>query len=84
MCKTIYSGVKAEAFLSLFNNDKTLQNIARYRYVDGLTIGQTAMMVGYSERQINRLCKKIKEIAEQEPKGWQVSVMNTFLGGTTI
>ena len=65
MCKTIYKGAKAEAFLALFDNDKTLQDIARYRYVDGLTIEQTAMMVGYCERQINRFCKKIKEIAEE-------------------
>lgn len=65
MCKQIYEGERAKAFLSLFDNDKTLQDIARYRYVDGLTIEQTAMMVGYSERQINRLCKKIKEIAEE-------------------
>ena len=81
MCKTTYSGAKAEAFLSLFDDDKTLQKIARYRYVDGLTISEVAMLVGYCERQIQRLCKKIKEIADQEPKGWQESVMNTFLGG---
>ena len=64
MCKTIYKGAKAEAFLSIFENDKTLQDIARYRYVDGLTIEKTAMMVGYCERQIQRLCKKIKQISE--------------------
>ena len=68
MCKQLYKGAKAEAFLALFDNDKTLQDIERYRYVDGLTIEQTAMMVGYSERQINRFCKKIKEIAEGKIK----------------
>ena len=79
MCKQLYSGAKAEAFLSLFEEDKTLQKIARYRYVDGLTISEVAMLVGYCERQIQRLCKKIREI--EETKDWQSAVMNTFLGG---
>jgi hypothetical protein len=63
MCKK-YEGAKAVAFLYLFKDDKTLQDIARYRFVEGLTIPETAMLVGYSERQVQRLCKKIELIAE--------------------
>ena len=77
----IYEGAKAEAFLSLFENDKTLQKIAECRYVNGLTIEETAMLVGYCDRHVQRLCKKIKQIAAQEPTGRKASVMNTFLGG---
>ena len=66
MCKQLYSGAKAEAFLSLFDDDKTLQQIARYHYVDGLTIPETAVLVGYCTRQVDRFCKKIREIAESE------------------
>ena len=80
MCKQLYLGAKAEAFLSLFDDDKTLQKIAELVYVDGLTYSEVATIVGYSERQVCRLCKKIREIAEQEPTGWKASVMNTFLG----
>lgn len=80
MCKPIYEGEKAKAFLSLFENDKTLQQIAELVYVDGLKYSEVATIVGYSERQIGRLCKKIRQIAEQEPTGWKASVMNTFLG----
>ena len=81
MCKQIYKGEKAEAFLSLFENDKTLQKIAKLVYVDGLTYSEVATIVSYSERHIGRLCKKIRQIAEQEPTGRKASVMNTFLGG---
>ena len=81
MCKPKYEGERAESFLSLFENDKTLQQIAKLVYVDGLTYSEVATIVGYSERQIGRLCKKIRQIAEQEPTGWKASVMNTFLGG---
>ena len=61
MCKPKYEGERAEAFLSLFENDKTLQKIAECRYVNGLTIEETAMLVGFCERHIQRLCKKIEE-----------------------
>lgn len=81
MCKKLYEGAKAAAFLSLFENDKTLQQIAELVYVDGLTYSEVGSIIGYSERQIGRLCKKIRQIAEQEPTGWKVTVMNTFLGG---
>jgi transcriptional regulator with XRE-family HTH domain len=67
-------------FLALFEHDKTLQRIAECRYVNGMTIEETAMVVGYSERQISRLSKKIMERTEQK-SGWMGSVMNTFLGG---
>lgn len=65
MCKPIYEGEKAKAFLSLFENDKTLQKIAKLVYVDGLTYEKVGMIVGYSERQICRLCRKIKQIASE-------------------
>lgn len=80
MCKKLYEGERAEVFLSLFDEDTTLQKIAKYRFVDGLTISEVAMLVGYCERQIDRFCKKIREIAEVK-LGWQSAVMNTFLGG---
>ena len=79
MCKQLYSGAKAEAFLSLFENDKTLQKIAELVYVDGLTYSEVATIVGYSESQVCRLCKKIRDI--EKSKDWQSAVMNTFLGG---
>ena len=60
MCKK-YDGERADALLFLFEKDKTLQQIARYRYVDGLTIPETAILVGYCERQVQRHCKKIEE-----------------------
>ena len=81
MCKPKYSGAKAEAFLSLFENDKTLQKIAKLVYVDGLKYSEVGTIIGYSERQICRICKKIRQIATQEPTGWKASVINTFLGG---
>ncbi len=64
MCKPKYEGERAEAFLSLFEKDKTLQQIAKLRYVDGMTLTHTAMVVGYSERHIQRLCKVIEQTAE--------------------
>lgn len=60
----LYEGERAAAFLSLFENDKTLQQIAKLVYVDGLKYSEVATIVGYSERQIGRLCQKIKQIAE--------------------
>ena len=77
----LYEGERAEAFLALFEKDETLQKIAKLVYVDGLKYSEVATIVGYSERQIGRLCKKIRQIAPQEPTGWKVDVMNTFLGG---
>ena len=65
MRKELKKGEEAKAFLSLFEDDKTLQQIAKLRYVDGATTEETAMFVGYSERQITRLCKKIKQIEEE-------------------
>lgn len=81
MCKQLIEGEKAKAFLSLFENDKTLWQIAKLRYVDGLTNEEIGTLVGYCERHVQRLCKKIRQIAAQEPTGWKASVMNTFLGG---
>ena len=69
MCKQLLEGEKAKAFLSLFENDKTLWQIAKLVYVDGLKYSEVATIVGYSERQIGRLCKRIRQIAEQEPTG---------------
>ena len=66
MCKKLYEGEKAKAFLSLFENYKTLQKIAKLVYVDGLTYSEAATIVDYSERQICRLCKKIRQIADKE------------------
>ena len=66
MCKKLYEGEKAKAFLSLFENYKTLQKIAKLVYEDGLTYSEVATIVGYSERHIGRLCKKIKQIADKE------------------
>lgn len=80
MCKPKYEGERAGAFLALFEKDETLQKIAKLVYVDGLKYSEVATIVGYSERQIGRLRKKIRQIAEQEPTGWKASVMNTFLG----
>lgn len=74
MCKQIYEGEKAKAFLSLFENDKTLWQIAKLVYVDGLTHSKVATIVGYSERQIGRLCKKIKQIADKESAERKYSV----------
>lgn len=61
MCRKLYEGERAEAFLSLFENDKTLQRIAEYRYVDGVTLEGIGMLVGYSTRQVQRLIEKIEE-----------------------
>lgn len=61
MCKPKYEGERAEAFLSLFEKDETLQKIARYRYVEGMTLEGVGMMVGYSTRQVQRLIEKIEE-----------------------
>lgn len=66
MCKAKYEGKEAERFLALFDNDKTLQKIAEYHFVEGLTFEETGYLVGYSARQIGRLCKKIEQIAEQK------------------
>jgi DNA-directed RNA polymerase specialized sigma subunit len=65
MCKQIYEGERAQAFLALFEKDETLQKIAKLVYVDGLTYEKVGMIVGYSERQIGRLRKKIKQIASE-------------------
>lgn len=51
----------ARPFLALFEDDKTLKQIAQLVYVDGLTYSEVGTIVGYSERQVGRLCKKIKE-----------------------
>lgn len=80
MCKKLYEGERAQAFLALFEKDKTLQKIAKYRYVDGLTYAEVGMLIGYCERHVQRLCKKIEQIADCEV-GWKADVMNTFLGG---
>ncbi len=64
MCKPLYEGEKAKAFLSLFE-DETLHEVAKLRYVEGLTIPEIAEKVGYCERQVSRFCKKIKQIAQE-------------------
>lgn len=63
MCKQLLEGEKAKAFLSLLEEDKTLQKIAEHHFVQGLSYEQTGFLVGYSARQVGRLCKKIKQIA---------------------
>lgn len=44
--------------------DETLREVAKLKYVDGLTISQIAEKICYCERQIDRFIKKIKEICE--------------------
>lgn len=44
--------------------DETLREVAKLKYVYGLTISQIAEKIGYSERQVNRFIKKIKQISE--------------------
>lgn len=53
--------LSAEKILSLFEGDKTLQRIAECRYVNGLTLDETGMIVGYSTRHVQRLCGVIEQ-----------------------
>ena len=80
MCKQILKGEEAQTFLSLFENDKYLQMVARLRFVEGLTVPEIADRMHYCEKTIHRHIRKIKQIASLE-SGWKASVMNTFCGG---
>ena len=62
MCKKIYSG-ESESFLSQFESD-TLREVAKLKYLEGLTIPQIAEKMSYCTRQIDRFIKKIKTISE--------------------
>ena len=59
----VFKGEQANFFISLFDDDKTVQKVARCLFVDGLTNKQTAEKVGYSLRQIERLRLRIIKVA---------------------
>jgi len=64
MCKQIYEGERAKAFISLFEDNKILQQVAELRFVENMTIPQIAEEMCYCQRQIDRFIKKIKQISE--------------------
>ena len=59
----VFKGKQATAFISLFDDNETVQKVARCLFVDGLTNKQTAEKVGYSLRQIERLRLRITRVA---------------------
>lgn len=59
----VFKGEQATAFISLFDDDKTVQKVAKCIFADGLTNKQTAEKVGYSVRQIERLRLRITRVA---------------------
>lgn len=59
----VFKGEQANFFISLFDDDKTVQKVAKCIFADGLTNKQTAEKVGYSVRQIERLRVRITRVA---------------------
>ena len=59
----VFKGKQANFFISLFDDDKTVQKVAKCIFADGLTNKQTAEKVGYSVRQIERLRLRITRVA---------------------
>ena len=43
--------------------NETLREVAKLKYVDGLTISQIAEKIGYCTRQVNRFIKTIKQVS---------------------
>lgn len=43
--------------------NETLREVAKLKYVDGLTIPQIAQKIGYCERQVSRFIKTIKQVS---------------------
>lgn len=59
----VFKNAEAEMFLSIFADDKVIQNIAKCMFVDGLTAEQTAIITAYSKRQIERFRLRIMTVA---------------------
>ena len=60
--RPVFTGKKADIFLSLFHKE-CLKQLAYYKYVKGYTLEQCAEEMNYSKRYIERLNVELKNVA---------------------